>query len=948
MKSIWLASVCALAIPAAGIAQAPASPATSPQAATTATPSTPSPANPTTAEADDADLARGEIVITATRRSQVLSDVPIAVSAVSAEQLKNSGGSDIRQLNQLAPSLLVSSATNDSSAVARIRGIGTVGENPGLESSVAVFIDGVYRSRTGVGLTELGEVERIEVLRGPQGTLFGRNASAGLINIITAKPSFEFGGSAEATYGNYDNIRIAGGLTGPIAGDSVAFRIDGVYNKRDGFLPDIVSGRKTQDRDRYLVRGQLLIKPSDDLSIRLIGDYSRKDEECCGAAYIAPTQNLSRAADGSVVSSPNTIQQIIQQLGGVVPLPANSSDKYTRRASITPGRGYFQKTRDMGISGELNYDFGGASLTSITAYREYKNKGAQDADFNSLDILYRDDQDRKFETFTQELRLQGTLFNDRLDFLVGGYYSNEMLTVDDNIKYGNDYERFANCVLSDTFARATGQPSLVNTADSSCFNRGVAGALAANLALPAATRGQIAGLAGLAPLSAAGFNPLGGFRNVAAAIGFPTTGAFLNGTGVVQNEFQQKSRNYAIFTHNVIDIIPDKLMLTLGARYTNERKTLESNFNASNSFCAALRATALAGLANLPCVINANAGTGFTSGQPGTRKKESEVTGTVVLSFKPVDELLTYVSYSRGYKAGGYNLDTSALDAPNAALAGLPANTPGNGRAEAADLLFEPEIVDAYEFGAKLDLRDFKLNTSVFYQSFNNFQLNTFNGVNFEVANIGACKDDLGGRDGDLTVGNSACPADRTRAGVISKGVEIEAFMFPARDVTFTAGVTYTDTAYRKNLTGLNGTSLAPTLFQLPGRRLSNSSAYVATSSIAFTPSIGDDMSALFYLDFRYQSDLNTGSDLDFEKRQDGFGVVNGRIGLYGKDRIWGVEFWGQNLLDQKYQQIAADAPLQGGSTFRQTQQFGTSTNGLYITFPAEPRTYGITLRTRF
>lgn len=938
MKSIWLASVCALAIPAAGFAQAPASPATSPDAATAAS---------STAGADEDDLARGEIVITATRRSQVLSDVPIAVSAVSAEQLRNSGGSDIRQLNQLAPSLLVSSATNDSSAVARIRGIGTVGENPGLESSVAVFIDGVYRSRTGVGLTELGEIERIEVLRGPQGTLFGRNASAGLINILTAKPSFEFGGIGEASYGNYDAIRIQGGLTGPILGDSVAFRIDGVYNKRDGFLPDVISGRDTANRDRFLIRGQLLIKPSDDLSIRLIGDYSEKDEECCGAAFIAPTRNLTRAADGSVVASPNTIQQILTQLGAVYPLPANANDKYTRQASITPGRGYFQATKDYGFSGEINYRMGDVSLTSITAYREYKNKSAQDSDFNNLDILYRDDQDRKFQTFTQELRLQGSLFNDRLDFLVGGFYSDEKLTVDDNIKYGADYERFANCILADSFARNTGQPGLVNTADSSCFNRPVAGAVAN--AIGGATGAQIRALAGLAPLSAAGFNPLGGFRNVAAAIGFPSTGAFLNGTGVVQNEFKQQSRNYAIFTHNVISIIPDKLLLTLGARYTNERKTLESNFNANNTFCAALRATPLAGLANLPCVINANAGPGFTSGQPGTLRKESEFTGTVVLSFKPVDELLTYASYSRGYKAGGYNLDTSALDAPNAALAALPLNTAGNGRVEAADLQFEPEIVDAYELGAKLDLRDFKLNAALFYQSFNNFQLNTFNGVNFEVANIAACKDDLGGRDTDLIAGNSACAADRKRAGVVSKGVELEAFFFPARDVTFTAGVTYTDTSYRKNLTGLNGVSLAPTLFQLPGSRLSNSSAYVATTSIAFTPEISETLSALFYLDFRYQSDLNTGSDLDIEKAQDGFGVVNGRIGLYGKDRIWGIELWGQNLLDQKYQQIAADAPLQGGGTFAQTQRFGgAAANGLYITFPAEPRTYGITLRTRF
>src|SRR5690606_35029190 len=145
-----------------------------------------------------------DIIVTATRRASPLSDVPIAVSAVTAQSLQNSGASDIRQLNQLAPSLLVSSSGSEANGSARIRGIGTVGDNPGLESSVAVFIDGVYRSRTGAGLTELGEIERVEVLRGPQGTLFGRNASAGLLNVVTKSPSFNFGASGEVTYGNYD------------------------------------------------------------------------------------------------------------------------------------------------------------------------------------------------------------------------------------------------------------------------------------------------------------------------------------------------------------------------------------------------------------------------------------------------------------------------------------------------------------------------------------------------------------------------------------------------------------------------------------------------------------------------------------------------------------------------------------------------------------------------
>ncbi|PZO66507.1 MAG: TonB-dependent receptor, partial [Pelagerythrobacter marensis] len=150
---------------------------------------------PQIAQAQDADTgaeAQTEIVVTAQGREQALADVPVAVSAVTAETLQNSGTSDIRELNQVAPSLLVSSTGNEANGSARIRGIGTVGDNPGLESSVAVFVDGVYRSRSGNALSELGPLDRVEILRGPQGTLGGRNSSAGMINIYTAAPTFDF------------------------------------------------------------------------------------------------------------------------------------------------------------------------------------------------------------------------------------------------------------------------------------------------------------------------------------------------------------------------------------------------------------------------------------------------------------------------------------------------------------------------------------------------------------------------------------------------------------------------------------------------------------------------------------------------------------------------------------------------------------------------------------
>tara|TARA_R110002020_G_scaffold86985_11_gene214691 strand:+ start:866 stop:1582 length:717 start_codon:yes stop_codon:yes gene_type:complete len=193
------------------------------------------------ADRNDETVDSNIIVVTAQGRSQALSDVPIAVSAIGAEQLQQSGTSDIRELNQLAPSLLVSSTGNEANGSARVRGIGTVGDNPGLESSVAVFIDGVYRSRSGNALSELGPIERIEVLRGPQGTLGGRNSSAGMISITTAAPEFQLSGYASATYGNYDQIRLEGGINAPLS-DTIAARIDGVYLKRDGFYNDVVNG----------------------------------------------------------------------------------------------------------------------------------------------------------------------------------------------------------------------------------------------------------------------------------------------------------------------------------------------------------------------------------------------------------------------------------------------------------------------------------------------------------------------------------------------------------------------------------------------------------------------------------------------------------------------------------------------------------------------------------
>ncbi|MDP1027512.1 TonB-dependent receptor [Sphingomonas sp. KR1UV-12] len=905
----------------------------------------------------------GDIIVTATRRASPLSDVPIAVSAVTQESLQNSGANDIRSLNQLAPSLLVSSTGSEANASARIRGIGTVGDNPGLESSVATFIDGVYRSRTGVGLNELGEIERIEVLRGPQGTLFGRNASAGLINIVTRSPEFKFGGVGEATYGNYDNLRLVGGLTGPLIGDTVAFRVDGVYNKRDGFYRNVTaasgSESRVNNRDRYFVRGQLLFKPNDRMSLRLIGDYTYRNESCCGAVYYSQRETqvptgttVTQNANGSTTNASgayqfnasNRIVDILRRQGAVYPLAGVQADPFSREVAITPGQTYRNKTKDYGGSSQFDLDLGAAKLTSITAYREYKSGNAGDVDYTNVDLTHRAGDGkayRQFHTFTQEVRLNGSAFGGKLDWLVGGFYSKEELKLSDNIVFGSQYGQFAACRL---VATLNPNVALQNQNASGCLSAAGRATLTSNAVFGANLGAAV----------------LGGLDRLSGTVTNGVRTGGVNNVGDSGSIYRQNSENYAFFTHNIINVT-DTLSVTLGLRYTHEQKDFRASFNNNNTVCpiqqanlsplianAAIPAAArqyIAGIVTLSCTGNSSST--LNALNPRDSFKDGEFTGTAVVSWKPTPQLMTYASYAKGYKAGGYNLDRSDLGGPNGVFS-------PRSNADASGLRFDAEKVNAYEVGAKLNIRGaFNLNVAAFRQEFTDFQLNTFNGSIFVVQNIQGCSNDLAGADRDnapAVPGTGSCAGNADKPGVISQGVELEATMNPARNFTVSAGYTYADTHFRNNLVGSSsGEALDPALFLLPGSSMSNAPKHVVTTSWAWTPDIGSNgMSALFYVDSRLTSDYNTGSDLAPEKKQDGYALVNARIGLRGRDQLWAIEFWAQNLLNKDYIQVAFNTPFQGAGSIANTQAFGSTSNALYSAFLAEPRTYGVTLRSRF
>jgi iron complex outermembrane recepter protein len=933
----YLLSAAAIAIAAPAAAQNNA-PNTNPDVQTP-TPDTTAAAT-TDGSVQAGDVYNGDIIITAQGRSQQLSDVPVAVSAISSQSLENSGANDIRQLNQLAPSLLVSSTGSEANGSARIRGIGTVGDNPGLESSVAVFIDGVYRSRSGIGLNELGEIDRVEVLRGPQGTLGGRNSSAGMISIYSKAPSLNgVSAGGEVTYGNYNFWRLAGNLNVPL-GETLAARIDGVYVKRDGFYNDPTNNTDVNDRNRYFTRGSLLWEPSSALTVRLIGDYTYRDEKCCGAIYVGRTVNPSVgdlnnpvASVNAGLAAGNNGNNIVNVLGALgQPLNRVTFPGYDRTISVSPGRSYAGVTKDYGVSGQIDYDFGGAKLTSITAYREYRSDQGSDTDYSTVDILYRaadGNSARQFHTFTQEVRLNGQAFDGKLDWLIGGFYADEDLAVTDNLRFGSQYGRFATCRL----VSGSGLAALYNSA--------AAGCLAARPALFGAAT----------PLIYAAIDRLDG----------------INDKGSTVDRYYQNSRNYAFFTHNIFHVT-STVDLTLGVRYTNERKRLNATFGNDNTACVAnqqallpfLTNPALAavagGIVGLSCQGNSTAELNGVS--INDERTEDQFTGTAILSWKPIDDLLVYGSYSRGYKAGGFNLDRSALKSPI-----LPFAAVGGAQALVKNLQFSPETVNAFEIGAKYATGPFSLSATAFLQRFNNFQLNTFNGTVFLVQNINGCSTDLNGGDRDQSsfasapnynanaATTGACATDNVGYGVEAKGIELEATLVPVRNLRTSFGLTLTDTRYRDQLVGnYNGGPLDQALRVLPGSTMSNSADIVATTSLSWTPPIGDSgFSGLFYVDSRTTSDYNTGSDLFPQKIQDGYTLVNARIGIRAPDQRYALELWAQNLTNVDYAQVAFNSPFQAGGTsaaFQDPRYPGG--RQIFSQFLSEPRTYGVTLRAKF
>jgi len=635
-----------------------------------------------------------QITVRAQKRVELLQDVPITMATLPEQLLQDTGVHDIKDVQTLVPSLFVTSTTSETQTTARIRGVGTVGDNPGLESSVGIVIDGVPRARNGVAFGDLGEIEQIEVLKGPQGTVFGKNTSAGLINVITKRPSFREEGNLEFTAGNYGAAGVAGSYSNKLS-DYAAFRIYAADRKRDGFN-DVNTGvgprtlTSDGDQDFHSVRAQLLIKPTNNLDINFIGDYTQRNENCCVGVTVV------RGPSAAIVNA---------LAGGNGVIPTVDIDKrltYNNRDTT-------QKITDKGLSTEVNWNtswFGNATLTSITALRKWDAIGGADIDYSGADIWYRpygaNDNSVRFKTFSQELRLAGN--TDRVDWMAGLYYDNEKLQRHDAVTLGPAYEPYLSTALL--------------------------GGIASNL-----------GVFGI-PVN---MSNAGAFLSEAA--GMPYGTAFAGAAS--RDRWNQDARSTAAFT-NLTYHATDKLALTLGLRYTHENKSVDSFYSNPNggqgcavaltnpaSIDAALVGRGVPGPLTpfvTPTVIGYMclpwANTLFNGRTTAQEFSENEWSGTLKAAYRWTDSVMTYASAARGYKAGGFNLDR--VQSGNG-LSNGPA-----GIIPVTDTSFPGEFVDSYELGTKTSWQDgnLLLNAALFHAKYTDFQLNSFLGTSYVVRSV--------------------------------------------------------------------------------------------------------------------------------------------------------------------------------------------------------------------
>ena len=352
-------------------------------------------------EASEDDSANNEIIVTAQKREERLQDIPLAVSVVGGEAIANNGGITLENAQYLVPSLNFRKSGTSLNQALFLRGVGTINFSIAAEPSVAAVLDGVVLSRAGEGFTDLFDVERIEVLRGPQGTLFGKNASAGVVSIVTKRPTADFGATVEGSYFTKSEYRGRATINVPL-GENLRSRFTGFYSSYDGNVNNLTTGNKVNGYEHYGVRGAIEANLGDTVTLTLRGDYRKANDDCCAEVIGTTPSNAAALALAGTGFNGDKSRNIRQNL-----------ETATQEQS-------------WGIALQADIELGEHTLTSITSYRGWDNTEVRDGDW--LDRPYvglnqlHDLGPQTSKTFSQELRISSPT-GQFLEYVLGAYYS---------------------------------------------------------------------------------------------------------------------------------------------------------------------------------------------------------------------------------------------------------------------------------------------------------------------------------------------------------------------------------------------------------------------------------------------------------------------------------------------------------------------------------------------
>ena len=378
-----------------------------------------------TADAVAAPASIPAVTVTARRRLEDVQSVPLGISVVGRDLLTASYMVNTQQTSLLVPSLNYSSA-NPRNTAFTIRGLGSsvvaVSQaNDGLEPGVGFYVDQVYHARPATAAFDFSDIDQIEVLRGPQGTLFGKNTTAGAINITTRAPSFTPQGDAEISVGNYTFIQAKAAVSGPLVADKIAFRLSGLATRRDGVIRNVVAQQDHNGIGNQAVRGQLLIKPSTSMQVRISADFSNFNSDCCTQVYLRVGQSLRPAA-----------RQYPALAVGLNYRPP-SLNPYDRVTDIDAPLAV--KTNEGGVSAIIDWNFGPATLTSVSAWRFWNWDAANDRDYTGVPIQRVQHIPSRQDQYSQELRLASN-GDHRIGYVGGLYFFDQTLTGEPISIYG--------------------------------------------------------------------------------------------------------------------------------------------------------------------------------------------------------------------------------------------------------------------------------------------------------------------------------------------------------------------------------------------------------------------------------------------------------------------------------------------------------------------------------